>query len=85
MQQVGGIVTSIISGRLYYDLPSTSAGRFTRTGSLMYPFVFFNLATMSEVIASFMGHPILARHRNFSLYRPTSYVIARALTDLRIS
>ena len=37
---------------------------------------------MSEVTASFMGHPILARHRDFSLYRPAAYVIARSLTDI---
>jgi ATP-binding cassette subfamily G (WHITE) protein 2 (SNQ2) len=37
---------------------------------------------MAEVTASFMGRPILARHRDFSLYRPTSYVIAKAITDI---
>jgi ATP-binding cassette subfamily G (WHITE) protein 2 (SNQ2) len=37
---------------------------------------------MSEVTASFMGRPILSRHRDFSLYRPTAFVIARMITDV---
>lgn len=29
-----------------------------------------------------MGRPILVRHRDFSLYRPTAFVIARMITDI---
>ncbi|RDW64630.1 hypothetical protein BP6252_10281 [Coleophoma cylindrospora] len=82
MQQIAAVVMALVSGSLYYNLPTTSAGVFPRTGALFYPLVFFNLASMGEVTASFMGRPILARHRDFSLYRPTAYVVARALTDI---
>lgn len=82
MQQISAIIQALVSGSLYYNLPNTSAGTFTRTGACLFPFVFFNLTAMSEVTASFMGRPILARHRDFSLYRPTAYVIARVLTDI---
>jgi ATP-binding cassette subfamily G (WHITE) protein 2 (SNQ2) len=32
--------------------------------------------------AAFEGRSILARHRDFSLYRPTAYVVARMLVDI---
>jgi ABC-type multidrug transport system ATPase subunit len=82
MQQIAALIMSLVAGSLYYNLPATSAGLFPRTGALFYPLVFFNLSSMSEVNASFMGRPILARHRDFSYYRPTAYVLSRALTDI---
>ena len=82
MQQLAALIMSLVAGSLYYHLPSTSAGLFPRTGALFYPLVFFNMSAMSEVNASFMGRPILARHHEFSLYRPTAYVLSRALTDI---
>lgn len=37
---------------------------------------------MAEVNACFFGRPILDRHRDFSFYRPTAYVIAKMITDI---
>ncbi|RDW58343.1 hypothetical protein BP5796_12273 [Coleophoma crateriformis] len=85
MQQVSALIFSLIAGSLYYNLPQTSAGTFTRSGALYFPIVIFNITAMSEVVASFMGRPILARHRDFSLYRPTAYVIARMITDIPLT
>jgi ATP-binding cassette subfamily G (WHITE) protein 2 (SNQ2) len=82
MQQAAALIMALITGSLYYNLPVTSAGLFPRAGALFYPVIFFNMNSMSEVTTSFTGRPILSRHRDFSLYRPTAFVIGRALTDI---
>jgi ATP-binding cassette, subfamily G (WHITE), member 2, SNQ2 len=83
--QMSALIQALVSGSLYYNLPTTSTGLFTRSGALFYPVIFFNLTAMGEVTASFMGRPILARHRDFSLYRPTAYVLARMITDIPLA
>jgi ATP-binding cassette subfamily G (WHITE) protein 2 (SNQ2) len=37
---------------------------------------------MAEVTATFFGRPILNRHRDFSFYRPSAFVIAKMITDI---
>ncbi|RDL37027.1 Uncharacterized protein BP5553_04460 [Venustampulla echinocandica] len=82
LQQTSAIIQALLSGSLFYNLPTTSAGAFVRGGAIFYPLVFYNLAAMSEVVGTYFGRPILNRHRDFSLYRPTAYVIARLICDI---
>lgn len=42
------------------------------------------MSAMSETTASFMGRPILAKHREFAFYRPTALVVANVLADIPI-
>ncbi|KFY90589.1 hypothetical protein V498_05886, partial [Pseudogymnoascus sp. VKM F-4517 (FW-2822)] len=83
MQQIAALIQSLCSGRsLFYNLPDSSAGIFARSGAIFYPLVFYNLSAMAEVTATFFGRPILNRHRDFSFYRPSAFVIAKMITDI---
>jgi ABC-type multidrug transport system permease subunit len=39
---------------------------------------------MSEVTSSFMGRPVLAKHKRFALYHPAAFCIAQVVTDIPI-
>ncbi|CAI4214022.1 unnamed protein product [Parascedosporium putredinis] len=55
-----------------------------RPGILFFPVLYFLLESMSETTASFMGRPILVRHKRFGFYRPAAFCIANAITDIPV-
>lgn len=44
MQQIAALIQSLCSGSLFYNLPDTSSGVFTRSGAIFYPLVFYNVS-----------------------------------------
>lgn len=81
---ISAIIQALVCGSLFYDLPLTSESIFLRPGVLFFPVLYFLLESMSETTASFMGRPILMRHKRFGFYRPTAFCIANAITDIPI-
>jgi ATP-binding cassette, subfamily G (WHITE), member 2, SNQ2 len=78
------IVQALVCGSLFYNLPTTSQSIFLRPGVLFFPVLYFLMEGMSETTASFMGRPILVRHKRFGFYRSTAFCIANAITDIPI-
>lgn len=78
----GGIVfQAIIVGSLFYNLPKTSAGVFTRGGVLFFTLLFNALLALAEMTAAFESKPILLKHKSFSFYRPAAYAVAQTVVD----
>jgi ATP-binding cassette subfamily G (WHITE) protein 2 (SNQ2) len=79
----GGIFfQALIVGSLFYNLPQTSAGAFTRGGVLFFMLLFNALLAMAELTAAFESKPILLKHKSFSFYRPAAYAIAQTVCDI---
>lgn len=84
IKQGSSVVQSIILGSLFYMLPETTNGIFTRGGTLFFCLLFNALLGMSEVTASFAGRSILAKHKSFAMYHPSALVLAQVLADFPI-
>ncbi|KAI1408175.1 ABC-2 type transporter [Hypoxylon sp. FL1857] len=83
MGKWGGIVfQALIVGSLFYNLPDTAAGAFTRGGILFFILLFNALLALAEQTAAFQSKPILLKHKNFSFYRPAAYAIAQTVVDI---
>ena len=79
----GGIVfQGLIVGSLFFNLPSTVAGAFTRGGVLFFILLFNALLALAEQTAAFEAKPILLKHKNFSFYRPSAYALAQTVMDI---
>ncbi|KAF2657896.1 hypothetical protein K491DRAFT_653925 [Lophiostoma macrostomum CBS 122681] len=79
----GGIfVQALIVGSLFYDLPRTAAGVFTRGGVIFFMLLFNALLALAELTAAFESRPILLKHKSFSFYRPAAYAIAQTVVDI---
>lgn len=79
----GGIFfQGLIVGSLFYDMPKTSAGVFTRGGVLFFMLLFNALLALAELTSAFTSRPILLKHKTFSFYRPSAYAIAQVVIDL---
>ncbi|KAI2632390.1 ABC-2 type transporter [Hypoxylon sp. NC1633] len=79
----GGIVfQGLIVGSLFYNLPNTAAGAFTRGGVLFFILLFNALLALAEQTSAFESKPILLKHKNFSFYRPSAYILAQTVVDV---
>lgn len=79
----GGILfQAIIVGSLFYDLPKTSQGVFTRGGVIFFMLLFNALLALAELTSAFESRPILLKHKSFSFYRPSAFAIAQTVVDV---
>lgn len=84
IKQALTILLSLVSGSLFYNSPGTSAGLFTKGGTLFISVLSFGLMAMSEVTDSFSGRPVLAKHKEFALYHPAAFCFAQITADIPI-
>ncbi|KAJ9490284.1 hypothetical protein VN97_g2998 [Penicillium thymicola] len=73
---------ALIIGSLFYNLPDTSNGVFTRGGVMFFILLFNSLLAMAELTAAFESRPILMKHKSFSFYRPAAYALAQVVVDV---
>lgn len=79
----GGILfQALIVGSLFYDMPKTSAGVFTRGGVMFFMLLFNALLALAELTSAFQSRPILLKHKSFQFYRPAAYAIAQTVVDV---
>lgn len=81
----GVTAQALINGSSFVQLSEDADSTFTRPGALFFPIIYFCMEAMSETTKSFMGRPILARQKDFGLYRPTAYAIACTIVDIPIT
>ncbi|KAB8206733.1 ABC-2 type transporter-domain-containing protein [Aspergillus parasiticus] len=75
---------ALITGSLFYDLPQTSAGVFTRGGVMFYVLLFNALLAMAELTSFFDTRPVILKHKSFSFYRPSAFALAQVIVDIPI-
>ncbi|OJJ30431.1 hypothetical protein ASPWEDRAFT_121427 [Aspergillus wentii DTO 134E9] len=73
---------ALIVGSLFYNLPPTSGGVFTRGGVMFLILLFNALLAMAELTIAFDSRPILLKHKSFSFYRPSAYALAQVVVDV---
>ena len=61
----GGIFfQALIVGSLFYNMPKTSAGVFTRGGVMFFMLLFNALLALAELTSAFASRPILLKHKS---------------------
>lgn len=82
LQLASALIVALAGGSLFYNLSDTSASMFSRQGAFFFPILHFGLGCMAQVTASFMGRPIISRHKGFAFARPAAHAIACVATDI---
>lgn len=78
---VTSIGTAIILGTVWYKLPTSSSGAFTRGGLLFISLLFNAFQAFAELGSTMLGRPIVNKHRAFTFHRPSALWIAQILVD----
>ncbi|KAK4056102.1 hypothetical protein OIO90_002833 [Microbotryomycetes sp. JL221] len=78
------LIQSLIAGSTFYMAPQTTAGLFTRGGVIFLSLLFPSLISLAETTSAFENRGVLAKHKAFSMYRPSAVVMAQTLADIPI-
>jgi ABC-type multidrug transport system permease subunit len=83
-RQATTLLQALICGSLFYNIPDTTNGIFLRGGTLFLSLLFPALISLSETTAAFSGRAVLAKHKAFSMYRPSAVALAETIGDFPI-
>ena len=84
IKQFATLVQALIAGSMFYNAPDNSSGLFLKGGALFFIILYNTLQAMSEVVESFSGRAILAKHRTFALFHPAAFCIAQICADVPV-
>lgn len=76
---IAAIFQALIIGSVYYPLPDTTAGFFSRGGVMFFAILYNSFTGMAEITSSYAQRPILVRQRSFAMLRPSADMLARKL------
>ncbi|CAO3658990.1 hypothetical protein G6F70_000758 [Rhizopus microsporus] len=76
------LIQSLITASCFFKMAEDGAGAFSRGGALFFALLFNAFISQSELVAFLMGRPILEKHKQFALYRPSAFYIAQVVMDV---
>ncbi|WWC85443.1 uncharacterized protein L201_000306 [Kwoniella dendrophila CBS 6074] len=83
-RQATTLIQALLVGSLFYMVSDTTGGLFLRGGAIFLTLLYPSLISLSETTAAFSGRAVLAKHKAFSLYRPSAVLVAQTIGDLPI-
>ncbi|KAG9327612.1 hypothetical protein KVV02_003857 [Mortierella alpina] len=78
------IIIAVIVGSVFYQLPQSASGAFTRGGVLFMSLLFNALVSQAELPQAMEGRSILYKHKGFAMYRPSAFAIAQICADIPV-
>ncbi|KAI5478639.1 ABC transporter [Pseudohyphozyma bogoriensis] len=75
-----GIVVALITGSLFYMLPKSSAGAFTR-GGVLFMCILYAFMAFAELPNQMQGRPIMVRQTGYAQYHPAALTVGATLAD----
>ncbi|KAH3663725.1 hypothetical protein OGAPHI_005127 [Ogataea philodendri] len=78
---VAAVVQALIVGSLYYNIPQSTVGSFSRGGVIFFAFLYFCIMSLAEIAAFFENKPITNKQRGYSFFHPSADLVASYLTQ----
>ncbi|PYI18888.1 pleiotropic drug resistance protein, ABC superfamily [Aspergillus violaceofuscus CBS 115571] len=79
---MSAVVYGLLIGSLFYDMPQTSDGLYSRGGVIFYSSLMLAWLQMSELEDAMQGRDILSRQKKFAFVRPSAVCLARLFSDV---
>ncbi|KAF9984142.1 hypothetical protein BGZ65_000928 [Modicella reniformis] len=76
------VIKAIIVGSVFFLLPLSAGGAFTRGGVLFFSLLFNALISQAELPMAMQGRSILYKHKGFAMYRPSAFAISQICVDI---
>ncbi|KAK7204535.1 ABC-2 type transporter-domain-containing protein [Myxozyma melibiosi] len=78
------IFQSLITGSLFYNIPHTYAGSFSRGGVLFFSVLFFTLNSLAEMAVLYPQRKIVDKQRRYAFYHPGAEALAYMITAMPV-
>jgi ABC-type multidrug transport system ATPase subunit len=76
------VVQALIMGSCFYNLPLDGSGAISRGGAIFFSVIFNSLVCQTELVNFLTGRPILEKHKQYALYRPSAFYLAQVIMDV---
>ncbi|KAG1471509.1 hypothetical protein G6F56_002082 [Rhizopus delemar] len=76
------LIQSLITASCFYLLPLSGSGAFSRGGAIFFLVIYNTFLAQSELVRFLMGRPILEKHKQYALYRPSAFYISQVIMDI---
>ncbi|KAG0791294.1 hypothetical protein G6F22_006173 [Rhizopus arrhizus] len=76
------LIQSLITASCFFRIPLTASGAFSRGGALFFAVLFNAFISQSELVRFLTGRPILEKHKQYALYRPSAFYVAQVIMDI---
>jgi ABC-type multidrug transport system ATPase subunit len=76
------LIQSLITASCFYNIPKDGSGAFSKGGAIFFSVLFNALISQSELVNFLMGRPILEKHKQYALYRPSAFYVAQVVMDV---
>lgn len=76
------VVEALIIGSVFYQMPKTTAGLFSRGGVLFFATLFNSFYALVEVTLGYAQRPIVIRQNRFAFLHPAADALANTLLDI---
>ncbi|CAG88660.2 DEHA2F00154p [Debaryomyces hansenii CBS767] len=76
------VVMGLIIGSTYYNLETTTGSLFYREAVLFFAILFNSFSSILEIMSLFEARPIVEKHKQYALYRPSADALAGIITEL---
>lgn len=76
------LIQALITASCFFQIPLTGTGAFSRGGALFFSVLFNSFISQSELVRFLTGRPILEKHKQYALYRPSAFYMAQVIMDI---
>ncbi|KAI8997800.1 ABC-2 type transporter-domain-containing protein [Pilobolus umbonatus] len=76
------LIQALITASCFFKLPLTGTGAFSRGGALFFSVLFNSFISQSELVRFLTGRPVLEKHKQYALYRPSAFYMAIVIMDI---
>lgn len=79
------IAKGLITASIFYLMPLTVEGLFSRAGAYIF-ILFFNAVVAQAELPAFMNaRGVLEKHKHFAMYRPSAFYVAQVIADFPLA
>ncbi|OWB69880.1 hypothetical protein B5S30_g5316 [[Candida] boidinii] len=76
------VTKGFVVGSMYYHIPQSTSGVYSRGGLLFYVLVFCAVTSLAEISHSFSHRPILVKQRSYSMYHLSAEALQEIITEI---
>lgn len=84
VKNITSLIVALVLGAVYWDLPQTSSGAFTRGGIMFIALLYTSFTAFVELPLSIFGRPVLYKQSALLFYRRSALPLGQMLVDLPI-
>ena len=81
---ISNIFLPIVCSVLFFNQPNDTSSFYSRGSAVLVAVVLNCIASLLEILTMFEARPVLEKHKQFGLYRPSAAAIASVLSEVPV-